>query len=208
MNNRSRIETVALWAQSILVFGDALSIAQGAVALDEQGNGHGWVLYLPLLCVLPAVAAFRTTRTAAWCMLAGAIAAFAGCFWFDGMRMASLLFALSLVWPILLATALLWFALRNRIHREREASLLHRHARANRIELEQSEVCGCIACERIYSPTEIVSWAGHSWTGQTVDEQTAQCPHCGIDSVVGSASGIPITPGVLRRAHERWFLVG
>jgi len=29
-----------------------------------------------------------------------------------------------------------------------------------------------------------------------------------VDAVVGSASGIPIMPGVLRRAHERWFLVG
>jgi hypothetical protein len=34
------------------------------------------------------------------------------------------------------------------------------------------------------------------------------CPHCGVDAVVGSASGIPIMPGVLRRAHERWFLLG
>jgi hypothetical protein len=41
-----------------------------------------------------------------------------------------------------------------------------------------------------------------------VHEETAVCPHCGVDAVVGSASGIPIMPGVLRRAHERWFLVG
>jgi hypothetical protein len=67
------------------------------------------------------------------------------------------------------------------------------------MELEASEVCGCIACERIYFPSEIERW---------VDEETAVCPHCGVDAVVGSASGIPIMPGVLRRAHERWFLVG
>jgi hypothetical protein len=65
--------------------------------------------------------------------------------------------------------------------------------------LEASEACGCIACERIYFPSEIVNWLGG---------ETALCPHCGVDAVVGSASGIPITPGVLKRAHERWFLVG
>jgi hypothetical protein len=67
------------------------------------------------------------------------------------------------------------------------------------MELEASAVCGCIACERIYFPSEIVLW---------VDGETAVYPHCGMDAVVGQASEIPIVPGVLRRAHERWFLVG
>ncbi len=197
--NRSRIEVVALWAQLILVFADALAVAEGAVSLDEPGNGHGWVLYLGLLCVLPAAAAFRATRTAAHAMVAAAAIAFLGCFWFDGEHWGSLPYALSLTWPLLLAAGLLWFAMRNRMHREREASLLHTHTRGNRMELEQSEVCGCLACERIYSPTEVVSFSlGDS----------AQCPHCGINAVVGSASGIPITPAVLARAHARWFLVG
>ncbi len=199
MNNRSRIETVALWAQLLLVAGAAMSMAQGVVSLEGPGNGQGWVIYLPLLCVLPSAAAFRMLRAGAIGVLTGAMVAFAGFFWFDRMRWGSLLFALSLTWPLFAAAALLWAALRNHAHREREASLLHRHGKANRMELEESEVCGCIACERIYSPTNITTW---------IDEQTAQCPHCGIDSVVGSASGIPITPSVLRRAHERWFLVG
>ena len=199
MNNRSRIEIVALWAQLVLVVGTATSIAQGAMSLDGPGNGQGWVIYLPLLCILPSAAAFRTPSFASLGLLATALVSFVGFFWFDGMHWSSLLTALTLTWPLFLAVALLWVALRNRAHREREASLLHRHGKANRVELEESEVCGCIACERIYSPTDITTW---------IDGQTAQCPHCGIDSVVGSASGIPITPSVLRRAHERWFLVG
>lgn len=199
-NNRSRIETIALWAQVILVFGDALAIAQGLVALDEPGNGQTWVALLPLLCVLPSVASYRAPRMALAGVIAGTTASFAGFFWFDGSHLRSLLFALSLSWPLLVAIALLWIALRNRLHREREASLLHRHTRTNRIELEESEVCGCIACEQIYSPTEVVSWIEEN------NGATALCPHCGIDAVVGSASGIPITPAVLRRAHARWFL--
>lgn len=197
--NRSRVEVVALWAQLVLVLADALAIAEGAVSLGEPGNGQGWVLYLSLLCVLPAAAAFRATRAAAHAMLWSAVAAFFGCFWFDGMHAGSLPYALSLTWPLLLAAGLLWFALRNRLHREREASLLHTHTRGNRAELEESEVCGCLACQRIYSPTEVVSFSRGD---------SAVCPHCGIDAVVGSASGIPITAAVLARAHARWFLVG
>jgi hypothetical protein len=38
--------------------------------------------------------------------------------------------------------------------------------------------------------------------------ETAVYPHCGVDAVAGSASGIPIMPGVLRRAHEPRFWMG
>jgi hypothetical protein len=193
------METVALWAQLILVFADALAIAEGAVTLEEPGNGHGWVLYLSLLSVLPSVAAFRTAHVAAHAMLVTASLAFLGCFWFDGMHAGSLAYAVSLTWPLLAAAGLLHVARSTRIHRQREASLLHTHTRGNRLELEQSEVCGCLACERIYSPTEVLNFSRGD---------SALCPHCGADAVVGSASGIPITPAVLARAHARWFLVG
>jgi hypothetical protein len=116
-----------------------------------------------------------------------------------GATLSGLALSFNLTWPLFVAAGLLFAAVRVRIDREREASLLHRHTRANRMEMEASEVCGCIACERIYFPSEIVQW---------LENGTAMCPHCGVDAVVGSASGIPIMPGVLRRAHERWFLVG
>jgi hypothetical protein len=196
--NRSRAEVVLLWAQLILVLGDAVSIAQGLVDVDARG--HSWVTLLPLVCVLPAAAAFRETRAAAIGVTAGAAASLAGLAWAGGGSIWSgLAVSLSLTWPLFVAAGMLFAALRTRMDREREASRLHRHTRANRMELEESEVCGCIACERIYFPSEIVRW---------LEDGTALCPHCGADAVVGSASGIPIMPGVLRRAHERWFLVG
>jgi hypothetical protein len=189
-----------LWAQLILVLGDAVSIAEGLVDVrGPHGNaGHGWVTLLPLACVLPSAAAFRETRAAAIGVTAGAVVTLAGIVWAGG-GWGAIPSGLSLTWPLFVAAGMLFAVLRTRMDREREASRLHRHTRANRIELEASEVCGCIACERIYFPSEIVRW---------VDEETAVCPHCGVDAVVGSASGIPIMPGVLRRAHERWFLVG
>jgi hypothetical protein len=54
------------------------------------------------------------------------------------------------------------------------------------MELGASEACGCIACERIHFPSEIVHW---------VDEGTAVCPHCGVDAVVGSLPGFRLCPG-------------
>lgn len=194
---RSRVEVVLLWAQLILVLGDAMSIAQGLVAVDA--HAHGWVTLLPLVCVLPSAAGFRETRAAAIGVTAGALASLAGFVWVGRGEWGAILSGLALTWPLFVAAGMLFAVLRTRMDREREASRLHRHTRANRTELEASEVCGCIACERIYFPSEIVRW---------VNEETALCPHCGVDAVVGSASGIPIMPGVLRRAHERWFLVG
>jgi hypothetical protein len=194
---QSRVEVVLLWAQLILVLGDAMSIAQGLVAVDA--HAHGWVTLLPLVCVLPSAAGFRETRAAAIGVTAGALASLAGFVWVGRGGWGAVVSGLALTWPLFVAAGMLFAVLRTRMDREREASRLHRHTRLNRMELEASEVCGCIACERIYFPSEIVRW---------VDEETALCPHCVVDAVVGSASGIPIMPGVLRRAHERWFLVG
>ena len=202
---RSRVEVVLLWAQLILVLGDAFSIAEGLVDVGgpHGSAGHPWVTLLPLVCVLPAAAAFRETRAAAIGVTAGAAATLAGLTWDAGAGWVAVLSALWLTWPLFVAAGMLFAALRTRMDREREASRLHRHTRANRMELEESEVCGCIACERIYFPSEIAGWL-EDGTGN----ETGLCPHCGVDAVVGSASGIPIMPGVLRRAHERWFLVG
>ena len=196
---RSRVEVVLLWTQLILVLGDAVSIAQGLVQVDVRANAHAWVTLLPLVCVLPAAAAFRETRAAAIGVTAGAVAALAGLAWAAGGGWDAILSGVALTWPLIVAAGLLFAVIRTRLDREREASRLHRHTRANRMELEASEVCGCIACERIYFPSEVVRW---------LEDGTALYPQCGADAVVGSASGIPIMPGVLRRAHERWFLVG
>jgi hypothetical protein len=46
-------------------------------------------------------------------------------------------------------------------------------------------------------PKEIEDWIE--------DEATALCPHCGIDSVIGSKSGYPITAEFLQKMKEHWF---
>ncbi|MGD6991357.1 cytoplasmic protein [Sutcliffiella horikoshii] len=64
-------------------------------------------------------------------------------------------------------------------------------------ELVKDKKCGCFFCLEIYSPAHITEW---------IDEgQTAICPHCGIDSVIGESSGYPITREFLEKMNQVWF---
>ena len=73
----------------------------------------------------------------------------------------------------------------------------HTHCFRHRAEIMISEVCGCFYCEKTFAPSEIAAW--------TDDGQSALCPKCGIDSVIGSASGLPITAEFLQQMNEHWF---
>ena len=77
----------------------------------------------------------------------------------------------------------------------------HKHCMENRPEIEASQVCGCFYCCSIYPPSEIADWIGDG------NDSTADCPRCGIDAVICSASGFPITPEFLRLMNERWFQI-
>jgi len=73
----------------------------------------------------------------------------------------------------------------------------HRYSIHHRKDLEQDETCGCFYCLKIFSPQKIIEWIDH--------EDTALCPYCGIDSVIGESSGFPITDVFLRGMHRQWF---
>lgn len=73
----------------------------------------------------------------------------------------------------------------------------HKHCRNNRTELEKSESCGCFYCMAMFASTEVREW--------TDEGRSAFCPRCDIDSVIGSASGYPITKEFLERMHAYWF---
>lgn len=47
-----------------------------------------------------------------------------------------------------------------------------------------------------------IGFPAQTGEGQKV---TALCPRCGIDSVIGSPSGYPVTPEFLGRTREHWF---
>lgn len=85
----------------------------------------------------------------------------------------------------------------------------HRHSSNHRAELIASDRCGCFYCLTIFTPKAITDWVdgpagaleGHESTAGT----TAICPLRGIDSVIGSASGYPMTAEFLQTMHTHWF---
>ena len=72
----------------------------------------------------------------------------------------------------------------------------HKHSSHHRKELQASEVCGCFYCTKSFPPHAIRDWIG---------ADTARCPHCGIDAVLGSASGYELTPDFLEQMKHHWF---
>ena len=74
----------------------------------------------------------------------------------------------------------------------------HTHSIRHRRELEASEWCGCFYCLAVFKPGAIQQWLNEG-------DGTALCPECSIDSVIGSASGYPITRDFLEGMHRRWF---
>ena len=76
-------------------------------------------------------------------------------------------------------------------------SAAHDHSRRHRTEILASNLCGCFYCRGTFSPAAIEDW--------TDDDQTAICPKCGIDSVIGSKAGFPLTKEFLDEMHGYWF---
>ncbi|MFE0233479.1 cytoplasmic protein [Brucella anthropi] len=74
----------------------------------------------------------------------------------------------------------------------------HKRSIHHRPEIEASGKCGCFYCLEIFEPGAITEWVD--------DDDTALCPHCGIDSVIGDASGYPIDGAFLTRMHGHWFM--
>ncbi|WP_237709868.1 cytoplasmic protein [Stutzerimonas stutzeri] len=73
----------------------------------------------------------------------------------------------------------------------------HKHSIRHRGELRDSEACGCFYCLEIFDYKNIEEWID--------DGDTALCPGCGIDSVIGSASGFQISREFLSAMKKHWF---
>lgn len=74
----------------------------------------------------------------------------------------------------------------------------HERCGRHRDEVLASRECGCFYCLRTFPPRDIREWIDGG--------ETAICPNCGVDAVIGSKSGCPVGDGkFLRRMHEFWF---
>ena len=86
------------------------------------------------------------------------------------------------------------------------------HARENVREVQASTLCVCFQCQAYFPPSRIVEWlnpAGeHNFKPgllPTSDDASAFCPNCGMDYVVGDASGLPIqNPDFVSRLNSTW----
>jgi hypothetical protein len=85
----------------------------------------------------------------------------------------------------------------------------HKHCSNHRREIEASALCGCFYCMAEFEKDEITEWV--DWPEDTPPDRelsagmTALCPRCGIDAVIGSASGYPIEAAFLSSMHSHWF---
>ena len=79
----------------------------------------------------------------------------------------------------------------------------HRHSSHHRDEVLASEFCGCFYCLALFPPGEL---SDGDWTDfyEGVG-QTAMCPKCGLDSVIGSESGYPLTTEFPEWMKQHWF---
>lgn len=93
----------------------------------------------------------------------------------------------------------------------------HRHSSHHRQDINRSTQCACFFCCSIFAPSEIVDWV--DWPENTADGMgddiadeftdengvTALCPRCGVDAVIGSDAGYPLTNLFLKKMRQHWF---
>lgn len=85
----------------------------------------------------------------------------------------------------------------------------YRYTTNNWVQIDGSQLCGCCNCMQIFPPGEIVAWTGLDMDRiddpDAVAKQTALCPRCGSEAVLGDKSGFPITAHFLGCMNEAWF---
>ncbi len=75
----------------------------------------------------------------------------------------------------------------------------HKFCTRNQKMIADSGVCGCFYCLAQFQPIEMKKWIPYDGA------DTALCQLCGIDSVIGDACGLPLTPAFLAEMHAHWF---
>lgn len=74
---------------------------------------------------------------------------------------------------------------------------VYRHTIHNRAEVEASRTCHCICCQTSFQPSEINAYADGG--------DTAICPNCDCDAVIGDACGFELTGELLGQLHDKYF---
>lgn len=78
-----------------------------------------------------------------------------------------------------------------------QCEVAHTHSSRHREEIRNSRNAGCFYCQAVFPVTEIARWID--------DDDTALCPQCGIDAVIGDKSGYTLSPEFLKDMFLFWF---
>jgi len=87
-------------------------------------------------------------------------------------------------------------------HEGRDYHRAHQYSSSHRKQIQESTLCGCFYCLATFEPKLIEEWVDEDKDGVG---QTALCPNCGIDSVLGSKAGFPLTAEFLTSMQKHWF---
>lgn len=80
---------------------------------------------------------------------------------------------------------------------QKQLEAAHAHSSNHCRVVEGSRICGCFYCKETFAPVTIKEWIDGG--------ETALCPHCGIDSVIGDQSGVELSTEFLEAMHHMWF---
>ncbi|PRY26271.1 hypothetical protein CLV78_101366 [Aliiruegeria haliotis] len=81
--------------------------------------------------------------------------------------------------------------------RKNDLQTAHGHSARHRDRILGSRICGCFCCLRTFGSDAITDW--------TDGGETALCPHCEVDAVLGDGSFQPLTAEFLTRMNRHWF---
>lgn len=80
-----------------------------------------------------------------------------------------------------------------------DAQVVHKAAFKNHALIEKSTLCGCFECCAVFPAAMIFNW--------TDNGETAKCPFCDYDTVVGDASGTALTKPFLKRMYDVYMAI-
>lgn len=75
----------------------------------------------------------------------------------------------------------------------------HEASFKNKESILRSEICGCFSCQKTFASGEV------TFRKEKDGQETAWCPYCDMDAVLGNASGYPITQDFLKAMQDEWL---
>ena len=76
-------------------------------------------------------------------------------------------------------------------------TIFPRIAMKNRKMIEQSSLVGCYSCCKIFDSKDVKEYTDRN--------ETALCPHCNVDCLVGNQCGFVLEESILIKARQYWF---